>query len=189
MIKALYLFNNILFKLKLRLVYKNIAFDSGLKINRWPTIRVHKDAEVKLGKNILLNSSNRTYHVNMFVPVKILCDKPNSIITIGDNTRIHGSCIHAFDRIEIGHHCLIAANCQIMDSNGHALEKEKRFNSQGSSHPIKIGDNVWIGTGTIILPGVTIGDGAIVAAGSVVNKSVPENCIYGGNPAELIRLL
>ena len=68
-------------------------------------------------------------------------------------------------------------------------KKNKRFNSQGSSHPIIIGDNVWIGTGTIILPGVTIGDGAIVAAGSVVNKSVPENCIYGGNPAELIRLL
>ena len=189
MIKAIYLVNNILFKLKLRLFYRNIQFDSGLKINKYPNLRIHKDAKVSIGKNILLNSSNRTYHVNMFIKVKIQCDKPNSTVIIGDNTRIHGSCIHAFDKIEIGHHCLIAANCQIIDSNGHALDKNKRFNSQGSSNPVKIGNNVWIGTGSIILPGVTIGDGSIIAAGSVVNKSVPKNCIYGGNPAKLIRLL
>lgn len=189
MTKVLYFFNNILFLLKLKLFHKNIIFDSSLRINKWPKLLVHKNARIEIGKKVLLNSSNRTYHVNMFVPVKIQCDKPNSIIKIGDKTRIHGSCIHAFNRIEIGHHCLIAANCQIIDSNGHALEKNNRFKSQGSAHPILIGDNVWIGTGAIILPGVKIGNGSIIAAGSVVTDSVPDNCIYGGNPAELIRPL
>lgn len=185
--KVIFFINTQLFRLTLIIFRRNILFKRDIKINKWPIIKIHRNARILLGKNIILNSSNKSYHVNMFSPVKILCDKPNALINIGDNTRIHGSCIHAFEKIEIGNNCLIAANCQIIDSNGHALEKNKRFSSQGFTSPIKIGNNVWIGTGCIILPGVSIGDGSIVAAGSVVTKSIPENCIYGGNPAKFIR--
>jgi acetyltransferase-like isoleucine patch superfamily enzyme len=185
--KILYFINTILFRLTLKLFKRNVVFKIGLRINKWPILNIDKKANLILGENIIFNSSNNSYHVNMFAPVKIQCDKPNAMIKIGDYTRIHGSCIHAFELIEIGNNCLIAANCQIIDSNGHALEKNKRFTSQGFTSPIKIGNNVWIGTGCIILPGVTIGDGSIVAAGSVVTKSIPGNSIYGGNPAQFIR--
>lgn len=55
------------------------------------------------------------------------------------------------------------------------------------SKPVVIGDDVWIGTGSIILPGVNIGNGSVISAGSVVTKSVPEMCLVGGNPAKVIR--
>ncbi len=187
MIKVFYFVNTVLFRLILTFSKKNVVFQKGLRINKWPIININKNAQLILGENVILNSSNKSYHVNMFAPVKILCDKPNAVIKIGDFSRIHGSCIHAFEKIEIGNNCLIAANCQIIDSNGHATEKNMRLSSQGSTSPIKIGNNVWIGTGCIILPGVTIGDGSIVAAGSVVTKSIPENSIYGGNPAQFLR--
>ena len=50
-----------------------------------------------------------------------------------------------------------------------------------------LGKRVWIGSGAIVLPGVTIGDNSVIGAGSVVTKDVPENCVYGGNPAKLIK--
>ena len=53
--------------------------------------------------------------------------------------------------------------------------------------PIHLGKKVWIGSGAIVLPGVTIGDNSVIAAGSVVTKDVPENSVYGGNPAKLIK--
>ncbi|QWG03992.1 hypothetical protein KMW28_13775 [Flammeovirga yaeyamensis] len=56
-----------------------------------------------------------------------------------------------------------------------------------NGNPIEIGENCWIGRGCIILAGVTIGDGAIIAANSVVNKNIPSNTIYGGVPAKFIK--
>ena len=53
--------------------------------------------------------------------------------------------------------------------------------------PIHIGKKVWIGSGAIVLPGVNIGDNSVIAAGSVVTKDVPENSVFGGNPAKLIK--
>ena len=55
--------------------------------------------------------------------------------------------------------------------------------------PIHIGQNVWIGAGAIILPGVTIGDNSVIAAGSVVTKDVPENSVFGGNPAKFMKYI
>ena len=158
-----------------------------MKINKWPILNIKNGGSIKLEKNVLLNSSNRTYHVNMYSRVKLHCDKPNATIVIGENSRIHGSCIHAFEYIEIGKNCLIAANCQIIDSNGHAISIHQRKKDQGKSNPVIIGENVWLGTGCIILPGVKIGNNSIIAAGSVVNCDVPENSIFGGNPAKFIR--
>ena len=54
--------------------------------------------------------------------------------------------------------------------------------------PVKIGDNVWIGMGAVILKGVTIGDNSVVAAGAIVTKSIPANTIVAGNPAEVVKV-
>ncbi|EHH9990959.1 acyltransferase, partial [Escherichia coli] len=112
-------------------------------------------------------------------------------ISIGKNTRIHGACLHAYNKISIGDRCLIAANVQIIDCNGHesSFENvENRINTSSDGVPVIIEDDVWIGTGSIILPGVTIGRGSIIAAGSVVVKSIPPMCIAGGNPAKVIKM-
>ena len=92
-----------------------------------------------------------------------------------------------FERIKIGKNCLIAANCQIFDTSGHGTGQTERNVNQGKSKPIIIGDNVWIGTGCIILPGTTIGNNSVISAGSVVRGNVPEGVVYAGNPAQYIK--
>ena len=166
---------------------KNVKLHNGLRINKWPLIKVHRNASIVLSDNVLLNSSNHSYHINMHSRVKIMCDVEDAEIYIGKNTRIHGSCIHAFKKIHIGNDCLIAANCQIFDSNGHHSSAHHRHTNNGKAKEIKIGDNVWIGANSIILPGVSIGSNSIIAAGSVVNKSIPADHIAGGNPAKSIK--
>ena len=166
---------------------RNVKLQNGFRINKWPLMRVHRNASVVLSDNVLLNSSNHSYHINMHSRVKIMCDVGGAEIYIGKNTRIHGSCIHAFKKIHIGNDCLIAANCQIFDSNGHHSSPNERRISNGTAKEITIGDNVWIGANSIILPGVSIGSNSIIAAGSVVNKSIPAEHIAGGNPAKSIK--
>ena len=128
----------------------------------------------------------------MFAPVKIYIDKIGAKISIGNNTRIHGSCLHAYKSIEIGSNCLIAANCQIFDGSGHDTyldDPSKRASTRGVVKPITIGNNCWIGTSTIILPGTILGNNCIVAAGSVLNGEFKDNSLIGGNPGKFIKLV
>ena len=88
--------------------------------------------------------------------------------------------------VEIGCHCFIGPNVSIFTAC-HPLEAEERNKGTEWAEPVKIGDNVWIGGDATILPGVTIGDNAVIGAGSVVTRDVPPGCVYAGNPARLIR--
>jgi acetyltransferase-like isoleucine patch superfamily enzyme len=188
-LKALVVIWGHLFVLYLR-SRSNIRIQGKLKINGWPLIDILTESKLYIGNNVTLNSRNRGYHINMHSPVKLFADRPGAEIWIGDNTRIHGTCLHAYQSIIVGKNCLIAANCQIFDGNGHDLsfpDVENRINTAGSSAPIVIEDNVWIGANTIILSGVRIGNGSIITANSVVTKDIPPKVIAGGNPAEIIK--
>lgn len=146
---------------------------------------------LSIGANVTLNSYNYDYHANMLGRVKIFIEGLDSSVEIGDGTRIHGSCIHARKRIKIGSRCLIAANCNIVDSNGHEsllFNPEARISSVDEPKEILIEDDVWIGMNSIILPGTTIGKGAIVAANSVVRMNVPPKSIVCGNPAVIVKI-
>lgn len=155
-----------------------------------PLIDIREGARLVIGKNVTFTSRNRGYHINLHSPVKLFADRPGAEIVVGDNSRIHGSCLHASKSIVIGRNCLVAANCQIIDESGHSLsfpDVENRINTRGISRPVVIEDNVWIGANSLILPGVTIGYGSVVAAGSVVTKSIPPMVVAGGNPARVIK--
>lgn len=168
----------------------NIEVKGKLIVNRLPLIDIRKGCCLSIGKNVTLNSRNKGYHANLHSPVKIFADKPGAKIKLGDNTRIHGSCIHAKEFISIGKNCLIAANCQIFDCNGHDVSFPyivDRINTTGKSKPIIIEENVWIGINSIILPGVTIGAGSVISANSVVVKDIPPMVVAGGNPAVVIK--
>lgn len=161
-------------------------------LRKLPYIEIRNGGKIIIENNVTLNSDNKGYHGNMYRATKIMVDKPGATVTIGENTRIHGSCIHAYEEIRVGRNCLIAANCQIFDGNGHDIcegHPQDRIKTQGGASPILIGDNVWIGMGCIILPGVNIGTGSVIGAGSIVTKDIPENVIAGGNPAKIIREL
>lgn len=169
---------------------KNLIIGKNLILNGFPIIDIRDGAQIIIGDDVTLNSENYGYHINLHSPVKLFANMgSDAIIKIGNKTRIHGTCIHARERIEIGKNCLIAANCQIFDSNAHELLMDRpheRINNKGVNKPVIIGNNVWIGAHCIILPGVTIGDGAVVGAGSVVTKSVPTKTVVAGNPAKPI---
>ncbi len=106
-------------------------------------------------------------------------------LKIGKNVFINSCCrFQDHGGIEIGDGSMIGHNVTIATLN-HDFAPEKRCNT--TPKPVKIGKGVWIGADCTILPGVTIGDNAIVGAGSVVTKSVPANVIVAGNPAKIIR--
>ena len=97
--------------------------------------------------------------------------------TIGDRTEIHVA-----EKVIIGKHCRISWDCVIMDRNYHGTGNEPEI-----IKPVAIEDDVWIGCRAIILPGVTLGEKSVIAAGSVVTKDVPSYTVVAGNPAKFIK--
>ncbi|MGW5970792.1 sugar O-acetyltransferase [Streptomyces sp. NPDC055186] len=112
-----------------------------------------------------------------------------SNITIGARTFVNYN-LTALDvaAIRIGEDCQIGPNVQFLTPT-HPLEPQPRRDKLEAAQPITIGDNVWIGGGAIVLPGVTIGDNSVIGAGSVVTKDVPPNVVAVGSPARPVRTL
>jgi acetyltransferase-like isoleucine patch superfamily enzyme len=86
--------------------------------------------------------------------------------------------IQARNGIEVGHNLRMGPGVGLISANHNRDD----YDQWPSSAPIRIGDNVWIGMNSVVLPGVEIGDNVIISAGSVVNRDIPSNCIAGGNP-------
>lgn len=146
---------------------------------------------VQIHSTVVLNSLQEGYHVGIPFETTLIADAPGSLISIGENSRIHGSYIHAWEKIVIGRCVLIAAGTNIVDSNGHSANiRYARFrkNFQDNPKPIHIADFVWIGMNCSILKGVDIGECAIISAGSVVKESVPSFSVVEGNPAKVIHI-
>lgn len=108
---------------------------------------------------------------------------PSASLKLGTGYMNHGSVISCYKNIEIGDECFISEGVVIRDSNNHDIVRDGYVKSA----PIKIGNHVWIGLGAKILSGVSVGDGAVIAAGAVVNKDVPANALVGGVPAKVIK--
>lgn len=126
---------------------------------------------------------------------------PGGRVRIGDYTLVNGARIICDDEVTIGDHVLISWNVVLMDtyrfsSDTAARRKELRSLAAGTprlpgpgvdARRIVIGDNVWIGFDAVVLPGVTIGEGAVVGAKSVVTTDVPAYTVVAGNPARVLR--
>jgi len=112
--------------------------------------------------------------------------KGDPLITCGDNFYVNAHC-HILGEITFGDNVLIAPKV-IIWGRDHCYKRDQLMNKQPYNRkPIKIGNDVWIGACAIVLKGVTIGDGAIVAAGAVVTKDVEPYTIVAGNPAKMIK--
>ncbi len=166
------------------------------------------------GFSIEIRAGSRTGRVTIgegsVLNCKLILERDDGNICIGDRTFIGSSTLICAQSIIVGSDALIAWGCTLIDHDSHSLDWQKRADDvrlwhQGllsaGSHgaalqknwevvpkaPIKIGDKSWIGFNSIILKGVTIGTGAVVAAGSVVTKDVPAWTLVGGNPAKFIK--
>lgn len=90
--------------------------------------------------------------------------------------------------ITFGDNCMLGPNCQVLTAS-HPLNPVKRNSGLEDGKAITVGDNAWFGGGVILIPGVTLGDNVVVAAGSVVTKSFGDNVVIGGNPARVIKTI
>lgn len=168
---------------------QGVEFGPGLVLLGRPRIE-RTSGRIVLGRSVTLRSHDGGYHTAMYHPTRLMVDaSPDALIEVGDETRLNGVSIHATRLIRIGRNCLIAANVSLLDSDGHGVSLADRAKANPVSEPIVIEDNVWIGANAIVLKGVTIGRGAIVAAGSVVTRDVAPMTLVGGNPARMIKAL
>lgn len=114
------------------------------------------------------------------------CDNGKNIF-IGDNfTGNYNLTILDIREVKIGDHVMIGPNTLISTVN-HPLTPQGRREHLGIATPVVIGNDVWIGGNVTILPGVTIGNNVVIAAGAVVTHDVPDNCLFGGVPAQKIK--
>lgn len=119
--------------------------------------------------------------------------EPNIRFDYGYNTYVGENFFANFDctildvcKVQIGDNCMFGPGVQIYTAT-HPLNPIERNSGKEYAKPITIGNNVWIGGSAVINPGVTIGDNAVIASGSVVTKDVPDNVVVGGNPAKVIK--
>ncbi len=116
------------------------------------------------------------------------CDNGKNI-HVGDNFLAnYNVTILDIVEVKIGNNVMIAPHT-LITTIGHPLSPAKRRKNIGVTAPVKIGNDVWIGSNVTILPGVTIGNNVVVAAGAVVTKNIPNNSLVGGVPAKLIKTL
>lgn len=110
----------------------------------------------------------------------------SSKVSLGDRSGI-GDESYFIGEVHIGDDVMMGARCAFIASNHNYKDVAIPMNLQGGTDkPIHIGNNVWLGYGVIVLAGVTISDGAVIAAGSIVTKDIPQNTIVGGAPAKII---
>lgn len=164
---------------------RHCVIHGKLYINLFPT------ASVRIGDDFYFSSG---WSVNALCANKrgVLYATQNAEISIGDNVGMSSTVLWAHERITIGNHVKIGGNCILIDTDAHNMDYLVRrypHTDWGVSKPIVIEDDVFIGVNCVILKGVTIGARSIIAAGSVVTKSIPSDCIAGGNPARVIKRL
>jgi len=154
-----------------------------------PIIKKHKNSKIVLGKGVTLVSSSHGNVAGINHPV--------ILATLAEGANIHlegcgisGFSICAVKSIKIGKNSGLGANSSVYDTDFHV--KDFSRNNQKSirdakANPVEIGENVWVAANSLILKGVTIGNNAVVGAGSIVRNSIPENTLVIGNPARELR--
>jgi acetyltransferase-like isoleucine patch superfamily enzyme len=139
--------------------------------------------DIIVGDNVIFDGQSSIRFASRFV------DRPR--LLVGDGSAIAHDCqITVGKEVRIGKHCRIASEVVITDSNGHPSEPSLRLAGAPPAdedvRPVTIGDNVWIGRRAMIMPGVTIGEGSIVASGAIVMSDIPPYTVAAGNPARKV---
>lgn len=152
---------------------------------------LHKGAMLNIGDNFTLTSGDFFNPLSRSILGGIYAAS-NSEIRIGDNVGMSSVCIWSISRIDIGNNVKLGSDVILLDNDAHSLDYLIRRNAKNDlakSSPIKIEDDVLIGTRSIILKGVTVGARSIIGAGSVVTKDIPADCIAAGNPCKVIKYI
>lgn len=179
--------------IKVLLRMNRCEYGKNLKVDGKVIVQCNKVARIKIGSNCRINSRFGSNLVGRTNPTVLQCVDEGQI-SIGDHSGISFAIISSRRKINIGKHVNIGGNVRIFDHNYHSLDFMERrdgaLDRQGCRvAPIRIGNDVFIGTNSIILKGVSIGDRSIIGAGSVVSCNIPADEIWAGNPARKVKAL
>lgn len=171
--------------------YNGIQIGFGSMLYGRPSISRKPSSRIIIGNNVVLCSDSNFTALALNHRTKISTVRENAQINIGDSVGISGACIVSACEISIGSEVLIGANVLIVDNDFHPIVPQNRRHSDDigmiKSAPVRVGKNVFIGGGSIILKGVVIGDDSVIAAGSVVvSGNYPTGTIIAGNPAKIV---
>ncbi len=174
---------------RFRLFLNNVKFGKHvIAYNSIPKLVINRNAsKVEIGYNVVFNSYT---DCSWNSPCKIFVRR-GGVFVMGDNSGMNGCLIYCAEKIIIKNNVKIGGGTRISDSNHHSLNYLERRTERNSEYtktaPIIIEDDVFIGANCYIGKGVRIGARSIVAAGSVVVKDVPQDCVVGGNPCKIIK--
>lgn len=165
--------------------------NKGKNVNINGVIHVQgKKGTITIDDNVTLNSDTMAVPLGYQSYISFWC-LDQGHIHIGEGSGISNATLCSANNITIGKNVLIGGGTKIFDTDFHSLVYEKRIDivndDDRRSAPVVIADGAFVGAGTIILKGVTIGEKSIIAAGAVVTKNIPAGEIWGGNPAKFIR--
>lgn len=125
---------------------------------------------------------------NIWIEPPFYCDYGSNIY-VGDRVFFNFNCtILDPAKVTIGDRCFFGPNVQIYTAS-HPLDKHERAQGVETAHEIYIGNDVWVGGGAILLPGVHVGEGSVIGAGSVVTRNIPANTFAAGTPCKKIKSL
>lgn len=175
----------------IRLRYLGVELGKDVCFLGMPIIKLTKGSRIRIADRVVICSDGRFTDLGVNHPVVLRTLQPGGEIIIGNDCGISGGTICAATRVELGAECLIGANVTIADTDFHAISPIGRRYNDGrqpiASAPVVIKDNVFIGTGVIILKNVCVGENSVIGAGSVVTKNVPPNSVAAGNPAKVVK--
>ena len=168
---------------------RGLSIGGGWRCYGLPIIQAHRQSEIRVGRRLELRSSATSNPLGPNRPVIISARRPGASITIGDDFGMTGGSLVCDQRISIGDRVWVGANAIITDTDFHPLDPEKRRTHPlaANTAPVTIEDDVFVGMNALILKGVTIGGGSVVAAGCVVVRDVPPRSVVAGNPARVVR--
>lgn len=172
---------------RLLLRLRGVRTGTGLILSGLPRIKKFPGATITIGNGVTIHSMPRMNPVlSHHTFLAALSDQAS--ITLEDGCGISGATLVCINGIRIGRHTLIGADALLLDNDMHYPRSGDKWGSTlgqpEQGQPIHIGEGCFIGARAIILKGVTIGPGAVVAAGAVVTRDVPSGCLAIGNPAE-----
>lgn len=163
---------------------KNLVVDGVIKMH------VRKKGAIRIGDSVKINSRFDSNLIGLNCPVILQC-LGDGCIVIGNESGLSGVVISSLSKVEIGQRVKMGGNVRIYDHDFHSLNHLVRRTGEAlceiPTRSISIGDDVFIGTNSIILKGVAISERAIVGANSVVTRSVPSGEVWAGNPAVFIK--
>jgi len=173
------------------LLYVNNVSFHNIRSNGIPYIMIARGGICKIGKNFKMNNGIYENPIGRTQPCMLIVDK-GATLTIGNNVGISSTAIVTQCSIAIGNNVKIGGGVCIYDTDFHSIDsnirKDKNLDTKNKiSKAVIIKDNVFIGAHSTILKGITIGENSIIGACSVVTKDIPQNEIWGGNPAHFIK--